>query len=675
MKPFIDGDESGGNFLPVRDYDPEMARSGPAIVLSLVVHAAVLGGLLVRSRDREPGSALPELRSFAPAVTGRFRAARRAIELREERAAAVREARAGLAAGHLKLGAFLLETGRIDAEAGGIELDGALAGQRYAERLSALRAALAKGDGVAAAVPKVFGDLKYHGRPGGLMASALVDGGGSCEQVTQLVAAAVYDAGRSGEIGLRLYGGVMADGAAHVTPVAITKDGEIDLMTGLPPVPGGVRISAEELVEVYARAHGLAPPLRAEGSRTGGQARAPGGDGAAGEARKDAPARPTLLAGFPKNDDRFPGSLPLYASRAIRDPARDPAIAGDAESNDLEAKHCAYFLRIAMLSPPSIEIVTGGASGIVSVEPRRVPPPLRLEREAVLLRAAETAAQQPDAEPVDRLMSWACLAVLGDTAAVDLALAGEHALAAEAVEAGKRGRANGKTALGAIAWSGEEGVHAAKKLAIDYGGRTWILLALQGGDQVVFDLVSRSKRDDWGRINALGALVVWGDTRERALGFVSTLPLADQVDVMHEVYHAHDHMRPWASPFDLDDTVARPGSDAQQFLTAYRVFRGLAWRLWDGNRPVEEALAALESEARAAGLDGAWEAALLRYFANNVLGLYSQRQRGKEVVTILRAAVAKNPHASLDPLRHSLAYLEQQGELNARTVADAMRLR
>ncbi len=660
-----------------------MARSGPALALSLVVHAAVFGGLLARSRDRDPVNAPPEARSFAPAVTARFQAARRAVELREERAALVRGARSSLAAGHLALGAFLLEASRIDAEVNGIDLDSAVAGQRYAERLSALRAALSGKTGVAAAVPKVFGDLKYYGRPGGLMASALTDGGGSCEQVSQLVAAAVYDAGRPAEVALRHYGGVMDDGAAHVTPVAITKDGELDLMTGLPVVPGGVRVAAEELVEIYARAHGLAPPLPASVSRAGDQGAGQGGGDAGGrdpgraaeKPSKDTPSRPTLAAGFPRNADRFPGSLPLYAARAVRDPTREPAVLGDAESTELQAKHCAYFLRIAMLSPPSVDVVLGGASGVLGVEPRRVPVPLRLERESVLLRAAETVASSYGADPVDRLMSWACLAVLGDTAAVDFSLAREHALAGEAVSAGKRGRERGKAALAAIAWSGEEGARAAKKLSMDYGGRTWILLALEGGDRVVFDLVNRSTRDDWGRISALGALVVWADTRDRAIGFVSTLPLADQVDVMHEVFHAHDHMRPWASTFTLDGTPASPGGSAQQFLAVYRVFRGLAWRLWEGQRPVTETLATLETEARAAGLDGAWEAALLQYFAHNALGLHSQRPRGKEIVPLLREAAARNPHASLDPLRRRLAYLDEQAQLDARTVADAMRLR
>ncbi|MEZ4293776.1 MAG: hypothetical protein R3B70_02285 [Polyangiaceae bacterium] len=644
-------------------------RTGPMLALSLGVHAALLGGLFAGASARPARVPLPEVRSIAPAVRAPFEAASRAVELRRRREVLVREARAERAEHRLALGAFLLATSRIDAEEAGIELDGELAARRYGERVEAVRAALAKKPkgGVGAVVPAVFGDLKYYGQPGGLMASALVDSGGSCEQVSQLVGAAVHDAGRPNEIALRYYGGVMEDGASHITPVALTKDGELDLMTGMPAMPGGVRVEVEDLVEVYARAHGL-------GEGTGARVEPVRSAQAAGRRKPAGRARPTIVAGLPGNADRFPGSLPLYAARALRDPTGEPPAVGEPQSLEMEARHCAYFLRIAMLAPPSIEVVTGGASGAVSVEPRRVPPPLRLEREAVLLRAAETVASRAETDPVDRLMGWACLAVLGESAAVDFALAREHGLAAEAIEASKRGRAEGALSLAAIPWSGDEGERAAQKLALDYGGRAWILLALPGGERVVKDLVVHAKRDNWGRINALGALVVWQGTREWAVSYTSTLPLTDQVDVMHEVFHAHDHMRPWASTFDLDDTPATTDT-AREFLNVYGVFRGLAWRLWEGQRPVEETLAALDTEAQAAGIDRAWHAALLRYFAHNTLGLYSQRRNGKVVLPLLRAAVDKSTSSLLDPVRRTLAYLEAEQELNARTVADAMRQR
>ena len=668
-------------------------RAGPALLVSLGAHALFLAGFLAFARHTAPLEPSPPARSIAPAVLARaaaaLAAARRTGERTSARAALVASARADRAAGHLALGPFLLEASRIDAEEAGIELDVALARERYAARVAALKVELAKKKTVKGAAPAVFVDLKYYGKPGGLMASALVDGGGSCEQVAQVVAAAVFAAGRPAEIALRYYGGLMDDGVSHITPIAVERAEEHDLMTGAPAHLGGVRIEAPDLIEIYARAHGLAPKLPDPSGASAGRSAGTGagaGAGASGPSgARDTPPplpregpsterRPTLIAGLPPNADRYPGALPLYAARAVRDPSRgDAALAADAESIDLQAKHCAYFLRIAMLAPPSIDVVSeDGASGF-AVEPRRVPVPLKLEREAMLLRAAEIVATQPATEPVDRLMAWACLAVLGETAAVDFALAREPALARDAVRAQQRGRREGKAALAAITWTGAEGDTAAKKLAVDYAGRSWVLLALDGGDRVVMDLVTREGREDWGRISALGALVVWPGTRAKAVEVVSKRSLSDQVAVMHEVFHAHDHMRPWASTFELDGTAAQ-GASAAQFLTAYRVFRGLAWRLWEAQRPVEESLAALEGEARALGVDRAWEATLLDYFAINALGLFSQRPGGIRIVPLLRAAAEKNPHASLDSLRRRLAYLAEQTELDARSVADAMRI-
>ncbi len=308
------------------------------------------------------------------------------------------------------------------------------------------------------------------------------------------------------------------------------------------------------------------------------------------------------------------------------------------------------------------------------IEPRRVPVPLKLEREALLLRAAETVAARPETEPVDRLMAWACLAVLGEAAAVDFALAREYALARDAVRAQERGRREGKAALAAITWTGDDGGRRreeARRRTTPAGAGC--CSRSTGGDRVVMDLVTRGGREDWGRISALGALVVWPGTRAKAVAVVSTRSLPDQVAVMHEVFHAHDHMRPWASTFELDGTQV-DGAAAAEFLTAYRVFRGLAWRLWEAHRAVDETLAALDGEAAAFQLDRAWGAALLEYYANNALGLFSQRLGGIAIVPPLRAAAEKNPHPALDPLRRRLGFLAEQAELDARSVADAMRI-
>jgi hypothetical protein len=710
-------------------------RAGLVLALSIAAHAGAIGGLVAGAGERAAPAPVPVARSIAGGVRARFAAVQRPMELREERAALVRKALQERSEGRLELGAFLLEASRIDAEESGIELDVGLARARYEQRVAELRAALAEGD-VAHAVPAVMGDLKYYGRPGGLMASALAEGGGSCEQISQVVAAAVHDAGRPREIALRYYGGVMEDGAAHLTPIALEKKGERDLMTGQPAAPGGVRLDAEALVDVYARAHGLEPPLPGSAKERGKNATnaassAGSGAAAAGEkggsgasasvaagddAGRDGARRPTLVAGMPPNGDRFPGSLPLYAEHAIARPeqAAERGAEGEGMGLEAQAKLCPFYVRLGTLSPPSVDVELPAseahAGGFMEAEPRRAPGPAMLEREAFLMRAAETVARRSATAPTDRLIGWACLAALGEIAAVDFELAGEHAVAIESVRVHQLGRDEGAKALAAIDWAANDGA-AARKLLSDYGGQGWILLALPGGERVVMDLASRARRELDGWLGLHAALVVWPATRARAVSSVAASPLPHQIEVMQAIFQTSDRARYFAGTLDLDGTPA-DGPASARFLATYRVFRRLASRLWDGAEP-DETLAALERDARAASLDAESEAALIEYYARHTLSLYSQRielsgeipldsvtgrsrqivfsanrprnareagphawQRpgGMELVRSLRATLERHPQPSLDPLRRCLAYIEAQGHLDPTTLADGLRL-
>src|SRR6185503_19163207 len=122
----------------------------------------------------------------------------------------------------------------------------------------------------------------------------------------------------------------------------------------------------------------------------------------------------------------------------------------------------------------------------------------------------------------------------------------------------------------------------------------WLLLVLEGGDAPVLGVVA-SQKEDWGRINVFAALVVNPKTRSRAIELLEALPQREQVDVMHEVFHAHDHLRPWASNYVLD------GGD-RAFVRVYGVFRSMAWGLWEGSRATEEVLSRAVEQARRAGL-------------------------------------------------------------------------
>lgn len=657
-------------------------RATAAVVLSIVGHACLLAGL---GRERADEIGVEELRSIdlpVPALTSVTERLARAEQLATERRALVEKARVDKKAGKLSLGDFLLKANRIDAEELGQEIDIPEAEARYAAKVAALREALKNSD-VTHAAPQVFGELKYHGRPGGLMGSALLDGGGSCEQIAQLVSSAVFDAGRPEAAYLRFYGAPMSDGVAHLAPIALEEGKERDLMTGREALLSGKLLPASDLIEIYARAHGLSP-------------REPGAAGNTGQAgpgidatnktnintninTNTEPDRPTLFAGFPPNNDRYPGSLPLYAARALKEPAGADEMPEDPEAAHERARSCAYFLRMAMLKPPLVDVLPSPLSthAGLSVEPRRVPTPLQLEREAALLQAAEELVEAPSSDEADRIMGLACLAALGEVAAVDFTLASEPRFAGAAFAKRTKAREEGRKAIADLLRKSDDADRVVRKLSQDFGGRTWLLLSVEGGDELVLATLERGRRDNWGRVSALAALILWPATQARALALVEQLPIQSQVGVMHEVFHAHDHMRPWATNVDLGPPPASlwPSSNAgATFRRVYGVFRGLAFRLWEAQRSVDEILEALHVEARRTGIDAAWEAALLEYCSRNALGLHSIRSSGMAVTMAVKAAVQKNAHPSLGTLSKQLDYIEREGRLDARTLADAMRI-
>ncbi len=108
-----------------------------------------------------------------------------------------------------------------------------------------------------------------------------------------------------------------------------------------------------------------------------------------------------------------------------------------------------------------------------------------------------------------------------------------------------------------------------------------------------------------------------------------------------------------ANALDADERGA-PGFHGHEFRSAYRVFRGLAARFWEGQRPVDQTLAALAGEARAAGLDPEWEALFLEYYGRNLIGVYQTRAGAPEMMRLLTRAVEENRHPALDALRRMI---------------------
>lgn len=644
-----------------------------ALALSVVGHAAFLA--YGAPRRHVDSTIERRLGAVMMAATDQVVTKHQARLLRKALIDAAKVARAN---GTFRLGHFMLEANRIDADEDGQIFDYDEALSAYEKRLSELRAVLREESVVAFAAPEVFSDLRYYGRPGGRMGDALLDGGGSCEQLAQLVVAAAYDIGRGRDVAFRAYGKVGPDGAGHLAPIAKHDGVEFDLMTGAPAVRGGVRVAPDELIEVYARVHGLEPMLEGGAVKNGATS-----DKFGAEIQKRTlsanlePNRKSLAAGFPPNDDAFPVSLPLYAERALKPPGFGGAVdegVDEAEATIERARHCAYFVRMSALSPLTIDVLAeeNARHDEHSFEVVRMPNTSRLEREARLLRAAEDLALNKSVSEADHLLGYACLAAVGDMAAVDFSLAGERRLSALALDTGKRAREGGKQLIHEIPWKTPDGKELSRQLRENFAGRFWLLLFLEGGEDIVLDLARRSDADEWGRISSVAALLLFPNTRVRAFEIVGKFSRREQVDVMHEIFHAHDHLRPWATNYEFELPPDAPPM-AGTFAQVYRVFRAMAFRLWEGQREPGETVDALLREARDAGLDAAWQAALIDYYARNVLGLYSQRNKGLEIMEALERAIQTNKHPSLDPLRRQIAYIKAEGKLNARTLADSFR--
>jgi hypothetical protein len=617
-----------------------IVRVAALVVVSALAHALLLGAPRIRarfaSRDDAPAPIVLQRAGYAARVAPLV--ARVGVAM--DRAALIARARAARRQGSLALGEFLLDANAIDARERGVDFDRARAGALYAARLDALRAAAAKVP-LRAAVPEAFGDLHYFGRPGGLVGDALLEGGGSCEPLAQLLAAALFDAGHGAVTELRYYGGV--GGIPHLTPVLITGKNAVDLLAGRDALPGGARFAADELVEIYARAH---EPAEAPEIASGA-----GDSGPLGDAAPAAAELASMADGYPPNHDRYPGTTPLYAGRAVpEEGAIAAAEAGKIAPADQSAD-CAFVVRLAALDPPVIALGEGDSAP--SIELRRVPSSAQIDRTFAQIAAVEQMLGRftmLDIDGADRLMGLACLTALYDRAAVDLALTRAPEIARASLLKRNQAADAGAKLLAAIDWTSPAGAAISQRLSARYSGRSWLLLMLAGGDAPV--LASLADRDDWGRVNALAALLIAPATRLRALALAEKLPRGQQIEVMHEVFHAHDDLRPWSSNYALD---ARSDGEIPR---AYRVFRGVAWGLWEGGRSPDEVLSGMRRDVAKERLDPTWEAAFVVYFAQNGLNLHQFRDDGPGFSRELGRWLRDSGHTDLEVYRRVVAAVD-----------------
>ncbi|NUP10371.1 MAG: hypothetical protein HOW73_30340 [Polyangiaceae bacterium] len=373
------------------------------------------------------------------------------------RALLVDEARAHRAAGDLDLGGFLLRAAALDGYERGLPIDPLRAEAAYRDRVARLEYEVQLGGAdIVSLMRKVFGDLDYHGN-GGSIADVLLSGGGSCEGLTHLLAAAMYDAKLREHSFVRRWG---AGTTPHVAPI-YRLGVAIDLLSG-GRAKGGVEFPAPDLIEVYARHHGLAPrdPSRA----------------ASEEHLEEAHELPTMAQGYPANDEVYPGLVPLYAGQAIA--SVDPGTTGDdgykpspaveqtikdlglPDEFDDDVSTCG-FVGVFGRTSRATALVPDGA---MEIEIEAALDELQL---AGLLRSTARLEKRRSKDPVRALAQEACLSWSYDLAARQLSYARKPRLATEAASRSKRARDAAIELERSITWNEEQYLALLKVLYIE----------------------------------------------------------------------------------------------------------------------------------------------------------------------------------------------------------------
>ncbi len=484
----------------VRSAHARVGRLGPCGRLGGAPRddGALVGPLVVAASARE--RATPIAGNPAALVRDASAKAARPMAAQRARRELVRHARDLRARGDLRLGAFFLAANAIDAAEEGAAFDLDRASVLYQERVADLTRALRRHP-PEDAVPAVFADLSYAGLPGGRMGDTLISESGSCEPLSHLIVATLYDAGHR-DVRFRYYGGASA-GVTHLAPVLPTKNGERDLVTGTPSTPGGASFGADEIIDAYARAHGVDDdPARV--ASTNGRPSSAGGGGADGIAGSTADAAgdarglfqgiatPTrsMTAGYPENPDHFEGALPLYAGRAVSAPlapgekADEPAAIPDYSAN------CSFLVKPGELDPPAA-LAASGDDG-VRIDLYRAPSDEELERVSMFVAQIDEAKRRTGMGKEERVVLDGCLAALYDRASIEFALAGERAVATRAALEGADARRDGGELITSLALDTDEGKAALDRIAAAYGGGAWVLLFLPGGDGPALRLAKES---------------------------------------------------------------------------------------------------------------------------------------------------------------------------------------
>ena len=269
----------------------------------------------------------------------------------------VLKAREDLENGTLQLGKFILNANALDFREEGKKFDYKQAKMRYDVFLGDLGYEISSGRSLPESVPIVLENVDYYGVPGGRMGDALLEDGGSCEQLTHLAAALTYDLGYTEQSFIRVYGANKA-GVGHTAPIFADKGIEYDLTAGSESDGKGTKIPASYLIEAYAKAHGIesdADFVTDKGKRI-----------ASKQSMLLPEGKPSGFS-YPGSKDAFEGSVPLFSEHGFKKfrPGRkdeprqkEAGNRGSQKHNRGTLKYYTDFLnseRIARLNPSTLQ--------------------------------------------------------------------------------------------------------------------------------------------------------------------------------------------------------------------------------------------------------------------------------------------------------------------------------
>jgi hypothetical protein len=516
-----------------------------AFLISLLAHASPQLPSLLRRLEPKPIALL----SWQPSLATPLER----IDFRSARMTLVADARKQR--DKLELGAFLIDAAAIDAAERGVGLERDRAVNEYKRRLSKVRATLQSGSDVQTAFAGAFGDMHYRGIAGGTIAEALIDGGGSCEPLSLLFAAALHDAGYGEHAFLRHYGG----GVPHLAPIYLHFGSEHDIMAGGPAHPGGLRFLARDLVEVYAIAHGLPGKLATW--------RGPPAPKTKDKEDIQPPAESlfSLAAGYPQNGDRYPGTVALYAEHALASPTEAGPI-GASGGTYPEEWHTRCSTSGTQLFRAQVAVLT---SEPYSVELFDLP--LRGELGSRAWWAARWEAQDVSKKSIGEQLVWhACVSLAYDELADGFAAWSLPRLASIAADKAERQRNTANAMTEKILASSAKRKKVVKELTT--AEEAWMLLAIPKADDLLLAAAAASAPNDYDlslkRHELNAALLTHPRTRARAHERVAKTAFFEQ-------YLTASMLRIWADGRGVQSAVPVDLGHDTEFARGYHLLTTL----------------------------------------------------------------------------------------------------